>query len=146
MSTELHPDYPLVTGDYQLTKGWRINLPQEFNRRIEEGSLVLWRPELTFWVNVWNNEGDVTVDEVLTRLLAAASPDRRDEKIDTSAPTLRLTYELAEDDTERDESTGQSINGFVICPSGYVQISAYYDSPQARALAYDTIGSIRADA
>lgn len=146
MSTELHPDYPIVTGDYAMTKGWRINLGQEFNRRIEEGSLVLWRPDLTFWINVWNNDGQVSVDGVLQRLLADASPGRGEEKIETTAQMARLTYELAEDDAERDESGGESINGFVIYPGGYVQISAYYDSPQARSLAYQAIASIRAGA
>ena len=146
MSSELHPDFPVVTGDYVMTMGWHIKLGQQFNRRIDEGSLVLWRPELTFWINVWNNDGQVSVDGVLQRLLADASPERTDEKVDTSAAMSRLTYELAEDDAERDESGGESINGFVIYPSGYVQISAYYDSPEARALAYDAIASVRADA
>ena len=146
MSTDLHPDYPVVSGDYLMTKGWRIDLGRDFNRRIEDGSLVLWRPELTFWMNVWNNEGGVTVEEVLKRLLADVSPDRSEEKIEQAGTMSRLTYELAEDDAEREGSAGQSINGFVIYPAGYVQISAYYDSPQARSAAYDIIASIRADA
>ena len=39
MSTNLHPDFPVVTENFVLTKGWRITLPEEFNRRIEDGSL-----------------------------------------------------------------------------------------------------------
>ena len=145
MSTDLHPDYPVVEGDYVLTKGWRLNLREQFNRRIDDGSMVLWRPELTFWINVWNNVGQASVDAVLERLRSDASSARRDEKIEKDQAMARLTYELAEDDTERDESHGSSINGFVIYPKGYVQIAAYYDSPQARSLAVDIIASIRAD-
>jgi hypothetical protein len=144
MSTELHPDFPVVSGDYALTKGWRINLRNEFNRRIEDDNLVLWRPELTFWINVWNNDGQTSVDDVRQRLLADASDARTEEKIEKNGVMSRVTYELAEDDEERAQSDNKSINGFVIYPSGYVQISAYYDTPQARALAYDIIGSVRA--
>ncbi|REJ67067.1 MAG: DUF2185 domain-containing protein [Planctomycetota bacterium] len=36
----LHPDFPIVTGQYRLTSSWRVFLPLEFNRRVEDGSLV----------------------------------------------------------------------------------------------------------
>ena len=63
MSDELNPDFPIVDGDYHLTGGWHIVLPQPFNRRIEDGSLVLWTGELTFWFNVWNNERKASVND-----------------------------------------------------------------------------------
>ena len=144
MASELHPDFPVVSGNYEMTKGWRLALPEDFNRRIEDGSLVLWRPELTFWFNVWHGDGQVSVDDVLARLLGDASPERSGEKIDRARTMVRLTYELAEDDAERTDSDHTSVNGFVIYPSGYVQVSAYYDSPEARLLAYAVIDSIRA--
>lgn len=141
MSTELHPDFPVVSGDYLMTKGWRVALPEQFNRRIEDGSLVLWRPELTFWINVWQGERVVSIDEVLERLLAGASAERTDEQVERTPAMNRLTYELAEDGPD-----SNSVNGYVIFPSGYVQVAACYDSPQARALAYGIIKSMRADA
>lgn len=145
MATNLHPDFPIVTGNVVLTKGWRITLPDEFNRRIEDGSLVLWQPELTFWINVWNNDGQASVEELLTRLLADAHPDRHDEQLDRSGGAIRLTYVLAEEDAEGEEAQAPSINGFVIAATGYVQISAYYDSPLAQTQAYATIQSIGTD-
>ncbi len=145
MPTDLHPDFPVVSGDYAMTKDWRIKLDQDFNRRIDEGSLVLWRPELTLWINIWNSDGKVAVDDVLTRLLADASAQRSDEQIESTGAMARLTYELAEDDADREQSSERSINGFVIYPAGYVQIAAYYDTPAARAAAYDIIGSVRPD-
>ncbi|MEJ7808082.1 MAG: hypothetical protein WKG03_19440 [Telluria sp.] len=146
MSTELHPDFPVVSGDYAMTKGWRMALPEDFNRRIEDCSLVLWRPELTFWINVWQSEGQTTVDEVLARLLAGASTQRSAEKVEQAGQMARLTYELAEDDAERTDSDNNSVNGFIISPAGYVQVSAYYDTVQARTMAYDIIASVRLDA
>ncbi len=143
--TDMHPDFPVVTGDYPMTKGWHIALPLEFNRRIDEDSLVLWRPDLTFWINVWHSEGKVAMADILERLRAEASPARTGEQVDTTDAMIRLTYDLAEDDSERADADSSSINGFVIVPTGYVQISAYYDAPDARVLAGQIIRSIAAD-
>ncbi|MBY0399493.1 hypothetical protein K2X89_04310 [Myxococcota bacterium] len=52
-ATMLHPDYPVVEGRVQMTREWSVELPQRFNRRIDDGSLVLWRPGLTIWTNIW---------------------------------------------------------------------------------------------
>ena len=142
MSTEMDPDFPVVTGDYVMMKGWRVNLRGDFNRRIDEGSLVLWQPDLTFWIDVWNSEGLVSVDEVLQRLLADAGPDRIEERLVKNGAMVRLTYELPED-------VGPSpklINSFIIYPSGYMHLSTYYDGPDARSLAYTIIESVRAEA
>ncbi|MES3024061.1 MAG: hypothetical protein V4857_21045 [Pseudomonadota bacterium] len=146
MPTDLHPDYPVVTGDYLLTAGWRLVLPEKFNRRIEDGSLVLWMPELTFWINAWNNDQQISVDEQLALILTSVSPERRDERIEKSATATRLSYELAEEDPDASSAECHSVCAYVISARGYLQISAYFDSPPARALAYKIIASIRAEA
>jgi hypothetical protein len=139
LSTELHPDYPVVSGDFVLIKGWRIDLPEKFNRRVEDGSLVLWRPDLTFWINVWNNDHQRSIEELLQKILLDVSPARSDEQIERVGGVSRLTYELAEQDLGREQPGYRSINGYVISDEGYVQISAYYDTPQARNLGYRII-------
>jgi hypothetical protein len=136
MATDLHPDFPVVSGDYALTGNWRVALGEAFNRRVDEGSLVLWRPDLTFWINVWNNEGQADVEEVLQRLLADAAPGRGEQQIERSGAMLRLSYTLTEGEED-------ALYGFVIYPSGYMQIAAYYDSREAKALAWQTIASVR---
>ena len=142
MSDQLNPDFPVVSGDYVMTKGWRISLGDQFNRRIEDGSLVLWKPELTFWINVWNNERGASPDELLQEIVVRANPDRTAEKTARVEATIHLTYELAEDDAERPDSASGSINGFIIAAPGYVQVSAYADTPEAHALAYRIINAI----
>lgn len=59
----LHPDYPVVSGDYQLTETWSVSLPLKFNRRIEDGSLILWRPGLTIYFTAWNNDHQESADD-----------------------------------------------------------------------------------
>lgn len=145
MAQDLNPDFPVVSGDYLLTRGWRIALPEPFNRRIEDDSLVLWKPELTFWINVWNNDGHASVDELLASIVAHANPARTREKIERGEALARLTYELAEEDAEQPGAMQESINGYVFAAAGYVQISAYWESPEAQALARTIIASVRTD-
>lgn len=142
MSTELHPDFPIVSGDCPLTARWRVRLPEQFNRRIEDGSMVLWRPELTFWINVWNNDRQASVDELLDSILKSAHPQRRAEAVERGGDVARLTYELAEEDAQDAGATQESVNGYVFAAAGYVQISGYYDSPAAAALARQVIASV----
>jgi hypothetical protein len=59
----LHPDYPTIEGRYPLTSDWELDLPQKFNRRIEDGNMVLWRPGLTLRISVWEPLPEVTRNE-----------------------------------------------------------------------------------
>src|SRR5262245_42734377 len=100
---------------------------------MEDDDIVIWRPGLTFWIAVWGAEPDMTVEETLARILEDASPDRTDEKVDRTDGLVRLTYELREQDPDRESQDYTSISGYVIAPSGHVQITAYCDSTEAES-------------
>ena len=142
VSDHLNPDFPVVSGDYVLTKGWRVSLPEQFNRRIEDDSLVLWMPDLTLWINIWNNDRKASLDELLHDILARANPERSAEKCVRGDGVIRLSFELAEDDAEPADCAANSINSFIITSAGYAQVSAYADTPDAQALAYRIVNSI----
>lgn len=40
----------VVQGEVQVAEGLVVHLPTPFRSRVEDGSLVLWRPGLTFWI------------------------------------------------------------------------------------------------
>lgn len=139
----LHPDYPVVTGIYQIRDDWAVALPDRFNQRIEDGSLVLWRPALTFWITVWGNDKGASEEKRLTSILETASDIRSEQQIERTENLVRLTYELPEEDRSRPKSVYKSISGYVIAPIGHVQISAYFDTPEGRSLGYKIIHSVR---
>jgi hypothetical protein len=139
----LHPDFPVVEGDYRMTDEWSLTLPVPFNRRIEDGSLVVWRPGLTFWIAVWGNDHDETADERVRWILDAASPGRVQQRIDRQGGLVRLTYEMLDEDPDREPSVYPSIAGYVLSDRGHVQISAYCDDAAAWSLAHDVIRSVR---
>ena len=139
----LHPDYPIVTGAYRMTDAWTTLLPESFNKRFEDGNLVLWRPALTFWITIFGNDDGQSTDKRLTSILEAASDIRSDQQIERTAGLVRLTYELAEEDASRRTPIYKSISGYVIAAGGHVQISAYFDTPDARTLGYKVIHSVQ---
>lgn len=139
----LHPDFPVVTGDYQLTESWRLFLPGQFNRRFEDNSLVLWRPQLTFWAIAWNNDHDTSMETRLASILGAASPHRGFEQIERTSSLIRLTYELPEKDASRTPADYTSISAYSIGLAGHLQLSAYFDTAAARSVAYQVIHSVQ---
>jgi hypothetical protein len=138
----LHPAFPIVEGNYRLTREWTIDLPGKFNRRIEDDDLVIWRPGLTFWIAIWGLAAGKTPEETLAWVLEDASPHRTDEKI-CRDELLRLTYRLREQDPERDPSCFTAIYGYVFSTSSHVQIAGYCDSTEAEVTAEEIIRSLR---
>lgn len=143
VTMSLHPDYPVVTGNYQMTDEWSVVLPEKFNRRIEDANLVLWRPGLTFWIMIWGNDKGASEEKRLASILETASGLRKEQKIERTEKLVRLTYELPDEDSSREQSSYNSISGYVIAHLGHVQISAYFDTSSARTLGYKIIHSVQ---
>jgi hypothetical protein len=138
----VHPDFPIVEGRYRLTAEWELDLPGKFNRRIEDGNMVIWRPGLTFWISVWDPP-EATPERTLAWILEGASPGRTNEEIDRSGGLLRLSYRLREQDPDRNPQGHPSISGYVIAPSGFVMISAYCDGAEDESTGAEVIRSVR---
>jgi hypothetical protein len=139
----LHPEFPIVEGNYRLTREWTVDLPGKFNRRIEDDNMVIWRPRLTFWIAVWGSEAGRTPEETLAWVLEDASPHRTDQKIDRDGGLLRLTYRLRAQDPERDPPRYTAIYGYVFSACGHVQIAGYCDNAEAEVTAEEVIRSLR---
>ena len=126
-SVDLHPDFPVVTDTYQLTKEWSIDLPSPHNRRIEDDSLVLWQPGRTAWIIVWGNDHNESIEEKASWLKKDISANSYDLKEEISAKIYLIGYRLKEAESEK---ITYSYNGFAISNTGHVQISIYFDSEQ----------------
>ena len=114
----------LSDGHYRMTDSWSLKLDQPHNRRLEEGSLVIWRPGFTLWINVLNNEDEENIEERLNWIKKEASHDAFDHSETTSQSSSFFMYRLAE---QYDGKTVNSLNGYILSPTGHVQISAYFD-------------------
>lgn len=120
------PGFPVVEGDHDLTATWTIHLPEPFARRIEDGSLVLWRPGLTIWMTAWNNDKDESQAQRLAWLKKKASKKRTAERTAKDGAITRFSYRLRD---ENDDGPVESLSAFVIHADGHLQMSVYFDDP-----------------
>ena len=139
----LHPEFPVVDGTYQMTDEWTITLNEPHNRRIEDGSLVLWRPGFTVWVNVWGNDNNKSLMERSSWLKEDISKEAFEIEENKTNSLVRIGYRINENSPE---STVYSYNGFVINNNGYVQISMYFDAENDASVAkriFNSLSEIR---
>ena len=118
------PKFPVVSGEYAMTSEWIISLPGAFKRRIEEGSLVLWRPGLTAWIDVWGNDQRKSKRARLRRIRADSSPQRFDEIEEKEGGLLRYAYRLEE---PASDDRAAALYCFAVGGSGHVQMAAHFD-------------------
>ncbi len=122
---ELNPDFPIIEGSYQMTEDWSVTLPTPFNRRVEEGELVIWKPGFTIWINVWNNDKSESQGERLHWIQESSSTNAFDEIIESSDSVSRYSYRLKEDS---DDDREPAFYGVGTGEGGHVQIVIYFDS------------------
>ena len=135
----LHPDFPVVEGRYQMTKEWSLTLPEKFNRRIEDGDLVIWRPGITMWVTVWGNDKNDDNELRLKRIRADISPQAFDIETSKAGKVLRLSYRLKEG---KEQGAVPAYYCFGVGNSGHVQMAIYLDNEKDVKRAQAICGSL----
>ena len=120
----LHPDFPVVSGDYRLSEDWALTLPAEMNSRMEGQHLVLWRPGFTVWLSLLKNCYGESIQERLQRLQSDTSPDAFGVSVRADDTPARYSYRLNED---RQEGVVYALYGFALKEDGHLQIAIEVD-------------------
>ena len=129
------PGFPIVEGDHALTSSWSLTLPSPFARRIEDDSLVLWRPGLTLWIAAFSSDHREPQAARLAAAKTRMSPDATSVREATAGGVTRLTYRLVED--------GQnSVSALVLGDAGHLHASIYFDEEADAATALRIAQSI----
>ena len=136
----LHPDFPVVSGECQLSADWALTLPTEFNRRLEEQDLVLWRPGITIWMSLWNNDHDETIAERLAWIREDVSEEAFGLELNAESDPGRLVYRLNE---AREDGDVFALYGFVVKDLGHLQVAIYVDDEADIDAAEGIFASIR---
>lgn len=132
----LHPGFPVVSENYRLSDSWSVYLPKRFNRRVEERSLVLWRPGLTIYFNVFGNGPGYSVDELAQQYQNVSSPDGYDRQDKVNEGIRLVSYRLNEDHA-------LALYAAACVPSGRLQAAIYFDHEEDIALAREIADSVR---
>jgi len=133
---------PVVAGTVLVPQCWRFDISGRMFRRIDGGSLVLWRPGLTIWMDVYtaNNQ---SIEERVNGILSiksekAADLQRRDEE-----DMVKLRYSLTETVADK-ELHGVYLFGFTA--EEELHLAVYYTSEADRReieKIWETLGVVK---
>ena len=133
------PGFPLVEGELAVTAEWKLHLPEQFARRIEDGSMVLWRPGLTFWLSAWGNDNGESHAMRLKRAKQESSPASFDIRDSSSSGVTLFSYRLLD---ESEDGPVESINTLAFSDAGELQLSAYFDDAKDESEAWRIVESV----
>jgi len=121
----LNSKFPVVESKYQMTKRWSITLPGKFNRRFEDKNLVIWRPGITAWIVIWNNDKKQSSQERCKAIRKDISPQAFELEEINDGPVLRFAYRLTE---KGEEGVVHALYSFAFSEDGHVQMAVYFDA------------------
>ncbi|MEO8702441.1 MAG: hypothetical protein ABI867_20525 [Kofleriaceae bacterium] len=124
--------YPLVDGRHQLTDQWSLELPSQFARRIEEGSLVLWRPGLTIWLDAYGNDHRTSRTQRAKEMRSEISQRAVNIRETADNKITRLVYRLTESNAK---GTLEAVYSFSFSDDGHLQMAVYFDVAADEAVA-----------
>lgn len=132
MNREPSRQFRIVRGDYQMTLGWRVTLPDEYAKGFEKGesgtNLVLWRPGITCWTTIYNQkEGEAPAATYEWRKSTAAKDAVQVFEYNENKP-LRFGYLLRE--IPHDAPEQWALYAFTFGDAGHVMMAIYFDRRQ----------------
>lgn len=117
-------EFPVVGGRHQLTDNWAVIFPRQFKHRIEDDSLVFWRPGITVWTTIWRNDDKTSQQERLDSFRSDASPEAFAAEVFSDGDVTRFAYRL----TDRGEDgVVHVLHAYAIGVGGNVLMAIYVD-------------------
>jgi hypothetical protein len=117
---------PIDAGRIAATGNWSFEVTSRMLRRLDEESLVIWKPEFTIWLNAYTSDGK-PISERLSGILGIKSQDAYDLQQEEKDGLLKLRYRLKET-TEGKEQDSAYIIG--LTDSHEIHMSIYFDSDE----------------
>lgn len=117
--------YPVNEGTVQITKSWSFDASTLMMRRYDRGSLVIWRPGFTIWLNTYS-AGNLPNDARVGKILETMSPENENLLQVTQDGVSKIRYHLEEN---VDGQLQKSFYIFGIAGNQDIHLTIYYDDP-----------------
>jgi hypothetical protein len=115
--------YPVDEGYIQVSTSWGFSIAHHMLRRFDKGSLVIWRPGFTIWLEAYNSS-DKSAEESISEMINKASPSKEKfEKLEMNG--LHKARYYLEEETAGKVQTSAYILGFT--ENEGVHLAIYYD-------------------
>jgi len=116
----------------KITEDWSVDIDDSFQRRIEDESLVFWKPGQSVWINCWGDGTHPSKAEALANVREDADPQRRQVLDEEDGDIYRFIYALTE---QQDNKVRYAAYSFAVIEGQYLQMAIYFDSLDDRAWA-----------
>ena len=136
---QLNPNFPTCVGQLRISRDWVLTLPEPMNHRIEDGSLVFWRPGLTAWLSAWRDAEDGTAAARRNEFRSKVNPRAYDHAEWLSGAASCLSYRLAEDS---DDARLPALYGYAVVGGNNLLLALYVDSGDDLASAQRMLRSV----
>lgn len=118
--------YPVDAGKIVVSSAWEFRISSRMLRRIDESSLVIWKPGFTIWLNAYTpNNNDIA--ERVDCILQIKSAEAYGLEQEASADFTKLKYYLVEN-TDGKKQTSANLFGFT--KENEIHMSVYYDGEE----------------
>jgi len=114
---------PVEKGYVRITESWAFNVDSHMLRRFDNGSLVIWRPGFTIWLNAYTPDNP-NILERISNLLNRVSPNRIQlEQVDLDG--LKKVRYFLDEEVDGESQSSAYIYGFT--DSKELHIAIYFD-------------------
>lgn len=118
---------PVTAGRVHATRTWSFEILSRMLRRVDDGSLVIWRPGFTIWLNAYG--ADLPIQARLENVLQTKSPEATDlQQAETPDGWTKLRYSLTEESPDAPPQRSVSLFGF--SAGNEIHMSIYYDDEE----------------
>lgn len=114
---------PIEDGKVKITENWSFDIESRLLRRLENSSLVVWKPGLTIWMNAYN-ANDLTIEQRVENVISKRSTGAFDIKESKGGELIKLGYRLVEEGEEGEQPSAY-IFGFT--EKYEVHLTIYFD-------------------
>lgn len=116
--------YPVDKGTVDITKHWSFDVSSWMLRRLDDSSLVIWRPGFTIWLNAYTSESD-DIGHRIDGIQNTASTDSfGQERVEQNDGLSKFRYFLVEREEDSEQASAY-IFGFA--KTHEIHITLYYD-------------------
>lgn len=113
---------------FQITREWLINLPEDFESRVEENKLIFWKTGMTVIAVVFRIPETTDKILLLNQIQEKLPDDTLETLVSTKGEIVGLGYTRIHE--VRDEKNRLSLYTFTASDTSCLQIAFYLDHPE----------------
>jgi len=112
---------------FRITSEWLIDLPDDFEKRVEEDKLVFWKTGITIIIAAFRLPDDMDKLELLNQVQSKIPENALEKLVSTKGEIVGLGYtQLLKTHGENDRL---SLVTFTASDSSFLQVAFYLDDP-----------------